>query len=73
MLTFKFLYEKDGEYFYEYYTEGHLDAPGIVSIKSKGEGRIVSLSKEDPFKNYAFHAIHGIEVPEEKTGTVAWY
>ena len=73
MLTFKFLYEKKGEYYYEYYAEGKHDDAGIVAMNNNGEGRIVNLSPSDEFKRYAFHAIYGIDVPNEKSGTVAWY
>ena len=71
MLTFNFLYVKDDEYFYEYYVENDKDAPGIIAKKGD-KGRVVTLSLKDPFKNYAYHAIYGIDTAE-KNGTVAWY
>ena len=72
MLTYVFLREENNEYFYEYYVNGDKQFPGVVALKKGERGRIVQLSQKDPFKNYAFHAISGINI-NTKSGTVAWY
>ena len=72
MLTYIFLHMENDEYFYEYYVNGDKQFPGVVALKKEERGRIVKLSQKDPFKNYAFHAISGIDITMQ-SGTVAWY
>lgn len=70
MLKYKLLEAREGSFLYEYYPEGKMDSPGIVSI---GKDRcVIKKSPEDEHSYYANMALFNIEVGNS-TGTVAWY
>ena len=72
MLTYKLSSKTKNETIYYYFPNGNEDAPGKISIKPDGTREIVSESKNDFGKRFAFHALHGIDI-KSKTGTIAWY
>ncbi len=72
MLTYKLASKTKYEAIYYYFPNGNEDAPGKIRIKSDGTREIVSESKNDLGKRFAFHALHGIDI-NSKTGTIAWY